>query len=138
MCALAGRLQRQVDVLDQSSLIPCIQDPCGCVVFKFHRRTTSRTSKGRNVVVNPKRLGHVPFLREKHGNEMIGDGGVTEFIKSLDFTLFQYNMRGGFDMQKHIRTHAESFQLFKMNSSGDRGFMMLCKNCTRVCKISWS
>ena len=76
--------------------------------------------------------------REKHGNEMIGDGGVTEFIKSLDFTLFQYNMRGGFDMQKHIRTHAESFQLFKMNSSGNRGFMMLCKNCTRVCKISWS
>ena len=69
---------------------------------------------------------------------MIGDGGVTEFIKSLDFTLFQYNMRGGFDMQKHIRTHAESFQLFKMNSSGNRGFMMLCKNCTRVCKISWS
>ena len=54
MCVLAGRLQRQVDVLDQSSLIPCIQDPCGCVVFKFHRRKTFQTSKGRNVVVNAK------------------------------------------------------------------------------------
>ena len=43
-----------------------------------------------------------------HGNEMIGDGGVTEFIKSLESTLFQYNMREWFDMQKHIRTHAES------------------------------
>ena len=74
MCVLAGRLQRQVDVLDQSSLIPCIQDPCGCVVFKFHRRKASRKSKGRNVVVNLKRLGHVSFLREKHGNEIIGDG----------------------------------------------------------------
>ena len=75
--------------------------------------------------------------RGRHGNEMIGDGGVTESIQSLDSTLFQYNMRGWFDMQKHIRTHAESFKFFKMNTSGHMGFMMLCKNCTRVCKISW-
>ena len=73
-----------------------------------------------------------------HGNEMIGDGGVTEFIQSLDSTLFQYNMRGWFDMQKHIRTHAESFKFFRMKTSGNRGFMMICRNCTKVCKISWS
>ena len=74
-----------------------------------------------------------------HGNGMIGDGGgVTEFTQSLDSTLFQYNMRGWFDMQKHIRTHAESFKFFKMKTSGHRGFMMICKNCTKVCTISWS
>ena len=78
MCVLAGRLQRQVDVLDQSSLIPCIQDPCGCVVFKFHCRKTSQTSKRRNaggsfsaslecsrpctvLVRRWSALGHVPF-----------------------------------------------------------------------------
>ena len=74
-----------------------------------------------------------------HGNEMIGDGGgVTEFTQSLDSTLFQYNMRGWFGMQNQIRTHAEFFKFFKMSTSGHRGFMMLCKNCTRVCEISWS
>ena len=65
-------------------------------------------------------------------------GGVTEFTQSLDSTLCQYNMRGWFGMQNHIRTHAEFFKFFKMSTSGHGGFMMLCKNCTRVCKISWS
>ena len=65
-------------------------------------------------------------------------GGVTEFTQSLDSTLFQYNMRGWFGMQNHIRIHAVSFKFFKMSTSGHKGFMMLCKNCTRVCKISWS
>ena len=74
-----------------------------------------------------------------HGNELTGDGRVIEFTQSLDSTLFQYNMRGWNGMQNHIRTHAESFKFFKMKtSSGHRGFMMLCKNCTKVCKISWS
>ena len=42
-------------------------------------------------------------------------------------------------MQNHIRTHAESFKFYKMKtSSGHRGFMMICKNRTKVCKISWS
>ena len=64
--------------------------------------------------------------------------GVTEFTQSLDSTLFQYNMRGWFGMQNHIRIHAVSFKFFKMSTSGHRGFMVLCKNCTRVCKTSWS
>ena len=39
-------------------------------------------------------------------------------------------------MQRYIRTHAESFKFFKMKTSGHRGFMMLCKNSTRVCKLA--
>ena len=65
-------------------------------------------------------------------------GGVTEFTQSFDSTLFQYNMRGWFDMQKHIRTHAESFKFFRMKTTNNRGFMMICRNCTKVCKIAWS
>ena len=72
-----------------------------------------------------------------HGNEMTGAGGVQEFIQSLDSTLFQYDMRAWYFMQQHIRNHAESFKFFKMDTSGHRGFMMICKSCTRVCKISW-
>ena len=44
-----------------------------------------------------------------HGNEVTAAGGVTECIQSLDSTLFQYNMRGWFGMQNHIRIHAVSF-----------------------------
>ena len=73
-----------------------------------------------------------------HGNELTGDGRVKEFTQSLDSTLFQYNMRGWDGMQNHIRTHAESFKFFRMHTSGHRGFMMICKNCTQVCKNSWS
>ena len=73
-----------------------------------------------------------------HGNELIGAEGVTEFTQSLDSTLFQYNMRGWYDMQDHIRTHAESFKFFRMKTTNNRGFMMICRNCTKVCKISWS
>ena len=63
-----------------------------------------------------------------HGNEMTGAGGVQEFIQSLDSTLFQYDMRAWYSMQQHIRNHAESFKFFKMNTSGHRGFMMICKS----------
>ena len=72
------------------------------------------------------------------GNELIGAGGVTEFTQSLDSTLFQYNMRGWHGMKDHIRIHAESFKFFRMNTTNNRGFMMICRNCTKVCKISWS
>ena len=47
-------------------------------------------------------------------------------------------MRRWFDLQKHIRTHADSLKFLRMNTSGHMGFMTLCKNCTRVCQISWS
>ena len=73
-----------------------------------------------------------------HGNEMTGDGRVMEFIQSLDSTLFQYNMRGWDGMQNHIRAHAESFKFFRMNTASHRGFMIICKNCTKLCKISWA
>ena len=73
-----------------------------------------------------------------HGNELKGADSATEFTQSLDSTLFQYNMRGWYEMKKHIRTHAEAFRLFRMNTANNRGFMMICRNCTKVCKISWS
>ena len=73
-----------------------------------------------------------------HGNELEGAHGVTEFTQSLDSTLFQYNMRAWYGMKEHLRTHAEAFRLFRMNTANNRGFMMICRNCTKVCKISWS
>ena len=85
-----------------------------------------------------------PYSRELSvalwaGNELTGGQRVKEFTQFLDSSLFQYNMRGWTGMQNHIHTHAETFKFYKMKtSSGHRGFLMICKNCTRVCKISWS
>ena len=71
------------------------------------------------------------------GNESIGNDAVNEVIQLLDSTLFQYNMRGWHGMQRHIRTHAESFNFYKMKkTSSQRGFMMRCKTCTGVCKLA--
>ena len=73
------------------------------------------------------------------GNELIGNEFINEFIQSLGSTLFQDNTQGWHDIQRHIRTHAESFSFYRMNTSGHRGFMMRCKTCTRVCKLAgWS
>ena len=63
---------------------------------------------------------------------------VDKVIQKLDSTLFQFNMRAWADMQKHMVEHQESFDFFSMNTgSGHRGFMMVCKNCDKLVKISW-
>ena len=47
-------------------------------------------------------------------------------------------MRAWYGMKEHLRTHAEAFRLFRMNTVNNRGFMIICRNCTKVCKIAWS
>ena len=63
---------------------------------------------------------------------------VAPMLSALDATLFQYNMRGWYDVQGHITKHQDTFNFYHMaTSSGSRGLMVVCKECSQVCKISW-
>jgi len=72
------------------------------------------------------------------GNKL-GEGAcIHSLLQKLDSTLFQFNMRAWVDIQKHIKDHKESFDFYSMNTGGGhRGFMMVCKNCDKLVKISW-
>ena len=61
-------------------------------------------------------------------------------IQGLDSTLFQGNMRAWQDMQVWLMDNREKFRFFHMDTtkSGYRGFMMVCRECTRVCGVQWA
>ena len=57
---------------------------------------------------------------------------------TLDSVLMQYNMRGWSDMRKHMTDFGDKFTYFYSNTgAGNRGFMAVCKQCDRLCKIDW-
>jgi hypothetical protein len=71
------------------------------------------------------------------GNKYSEDS-VGNLIQTLDSTLFQYNMRAWVDMQRYMLEKKGAFDFYYMNtSSGHRGFMLACKNCDKLAKISW-
>ena len=71
------------------------------------------------------------------GNEVQHER-VAAMLTALDATLFQWNMRGWWNVQNHITKHQDTFKFYHMDtSSGSRGLLVVCKVCSQVCKISW-
>ena len=55
-------------------------------------------------------------------------------VQWLVATLFQGNMRAWVDMQKWLMAHRLTFKFYHMDTqaSGQRGFLIVCRACTRV------
>ena len=63
---------------------------------------------------------------------------VGPMLSALDATLFHWNKRGWWNVQDHITKHQDTFKFYHMDtSSGSRGLLVVCKVCSRVCKLSW-
>ena len=72
------------------------------------------------------------------GGNRLRDGQMDSFLRFLDGTLFQADMRAWIWMQADLQNNADDFILHKMSTkSGYRGAMFTCRVCSRVCKMQW-
>ena len=72
------------------------------------------------------------------GGNRLRDGQMDSFLRYLDATLFQRDMRGWIWMQADLHNNEDAFILYKMSTkSGYRGAMFECRFCRKVCKMQW-